>query len=179
MTATKSGYSYPRVATIRIDIHTARENPTNTPRTIPTPVPISPYVAPFHESLTELSRPTTQENKGSRHNPQCVADRSMGPYLASLPSQPMKKWGQSQASINDRLLGLLGSYHQYAIGMFKTCSRGPTHRSLTDAGGGYNLGGAGFPHTTPRPSQLPVSLFHLRAPPGLQFNQVLSTKLIC
>jgi hypothetical protein len=36
---------------------------------------------------------------------------------------------------------------------------GPTHRSLTDTGGDYNLGGAGLPHITPRPSQLAVSTF--------------------
>jgi hypothetical protein len=48
----------------------------------------------------------------------------------------------------------------YAIGTFSTCSWGPTHRSLTDTGGGYNLGGADLrPHTTPRPSQPAVSTF--------------------
>jgi hypothetical protein len=107
------------------------------------------------------------------------ADRSMGPYPVSLPSQPMKQSGQSQVSINDKLLGLLGPYHQHEIGTFNTCSRGPTHQSLTDTGGGYNLGGASFPHTTPQPSQPVVSPFHLRAPPGLQFNQTLSTKPRC
>jgi hypothetical protein len=143
---------------IRIDVHRAGENSTNTSRMLPTPVHVrpayasygqSPYVATFHESSTELSRPTAPEKKGSRHNPQRTTDRSAGPYPASLSSQPMKQWGQSQASINDRLLGLLGPYHQYAIGMFNTCSRGPTEPSLTDTGGGYNLRGAGFPRTTP------------------------------
>jgi hypothetical protein len=119
----------------------------------------SPYMATFYESSTELSRLTASEEKGSRHNPQCATDRSAGPYLASLLSQPMKQWGQSQASINDRLLGLLGPYHQYAIGTFNTCSRGPTERFLTDTGGGYNLGCAGFPRTTPRSSRPPVSPF--------------------
>jgi hypothetical protein len=66
------------------------------------------------------------------------ADRSVGLYPVSLPSQPMKL-DLSQASIDDKVLGLLGPY-QHAIGMFNTCSRGPTHRSLTDTGGGYNLG---------------------------------------
>jgi hypothetical protein len=112
---------------------------------LPTPVHVrpayascgqSPYVATFHESSTELSRPTAPEKKGSRHNPQCAADRSVGPYPASLLIQPMKQWGQSQASINGRLLGLLGPYHQYAIVTFNTCSRGPTEWSLTDTGGG-------------------------------------------
>jgi hypothetical protein len=67
------------------------------------------------------------------------ADWFVGPYLVSLPSQPMKQWGQNQASTDGRLLGLLGRYHQYAIGMFNTCSRGPTHRSLTDTGRGTTL----------------------------------------
>jgi hypothetical protein len=51
--------------------------------------------------------------------------------------------------------------------------RGPTHRSLTDTGGGYNLEGVDLPHTTLRPSQLAISTFHLRVPPGLQFNHEL------
>jgi hypothetical protein len=130
---------------IRIDVHPAGENPTNTSRTLPTLVHVrpvytsygqSPYVATFHESSIELSRPTAPKKKGSRHNPQRAADRSTGPYPASLPSQAMKQWGQSQASINGQLLGLLGPYHQYAIGTFKTCSQGPIKRSLTDTGGG-------------------------------------------
>jgi hypothetical protein len=41
----------------------------------------------------------------------------------------------------------LDPYHQHVIGTFNTCSREPTHRSLTDIGGGYNLGGVGLPHT--------------------------------
>jgi hypothetical protein len=78
--------------------------------------------------------------------------------------------------VDGRLLGLLGPYHQHAISTLNTCSRGPTHQSLTDIGGGYSLGGAGFPHTTPRPSQPAFSTFHLRAPPGLQFNYKPSIK---
>jgi hypothetical protein len=68
------------------------------------------------------------------------------------------------------LLGLLDPYHQYAISMFNTCSQGPTHRSLTDTGGGYNLGGVGSPHHTLQPSQPAV----LRFPPkGLARSQVI------
>jgi hypothetical protein len=66
-----------------------------------------------------------------------------------------------------------GPIYQYVIGTFNTFSQGPTHRSLTDIGGAYNLGCAGFPHTTPQPSQLAVSTFHLRVPPGLQLNQII------
>jgi hypothetical protein len=173
---------------IWIDLHPAGKNLTNTSHTLPTPVHICPtyasfgqssYVVTFHESLTELSRLTAPEKKGSRHNPHRAADRSTSPYPTSLLSQPMKKWGQSQASIDGRLLGLLDPYHQYTIGTFNTCSREPTHWSLTDTSGGYNFGGAGFPRTTPRPSRPAVSPFHLRVPPGLYFNQVLTTKLKC
>jgi hypothetical protein len=62
------------------------------------------------------------------------------------------------------------------ISTFNTCSQGPTHQYLIDTGGGYNLEGVGFPHTTTRYSQLTVSTFHRRAPVGLQFNQILPTK---
>jgi hypothetical protein len=87
--------------------------------------------------------------------------------LSFSPNTAIEAIGLSQASVDGKLLGLLGPYHQYAIGMFNTCSRGPTNRSLIDKGGGYNLKGAGFPHTTLRPSQPAVSTFHLRTPPGL------------
>jgi hypothetical protein len=52
-----SGYSYPRVAAIRIDVYPAKENLNNMPRTLPTPVYArpayafcgqSPYVTTFH-----------------------------------------------------------------------------------------------------------------------------------
>jgi hypothetical protein len=55
---------------------------------------------------------------------------------------------------------------------------GPTHRSLTDTGGGYNLGGVDLPHTTLRPSQPTVSTFHLRPLLGLRlFIQSFSKDL--
>jgi hypothetical protein len=67
---------------------------------------------------------------------------------------------------------LTGPIYQHAIGTFNTCLWGLTHRSLNNTGGGYNLGGADFPYTTPRPSQPTVSTFHLRVPPDLQFNHI-------
>jgi hypothetical protein len=73
-------------------------------------------------------------------------------------------------------LSLLGPYHQHGIGTFKTCSWGPTYRSLTDTGGSYNLGGTGLPHS--HSLTFPTSCLHfpLIAPPSLHFNQVLTTK---
>jgi hypothetical protein len=47
--------------------------------------------------------------------------------------------GECQTSINSRLLGLPGPYHWHAIGTFNTCSRGPTHRSLTNIGGATTM----------------------------------------
>jgi hypothetical protein len=74
-----SGYSYPRVTAIWIDVHYAEENLINTIRTLPTPVHIrpayasygqSPYMATFHESSTDLDGSHCSLEKGSRHNPQ-------------------------------------------------------------------------------------------------------------
>jgi hypothetical protein len=41
---------------------------------------------------------------------------------------------------------------------------GPTHQSLTDTGGDYNLQGVAFPHTTLQPSQLMVLPFPPKGP---------------
>jgi hypothetical protein len=150
------------------------------PRTLPTPVhgrPVyasceqSPYVATFHESSTELSRLTTPEKKGSRHNPQRADDRSTGPYPAFLSSQPMKQWGQNETSIDSRLLGLLGPHHQYAIGTFNTRAWGPTERSLTDTGRGVQLWRCQF--STYHSPTFPTSYlpFPLVAPPGLHLTK--------
>jgi hypothetical protein len=84
--------------------------------------------------------------------------------------------GESQTSINSRQLGLPGSYHRHAIGTFNTCSRGPTHRSLTNTGGDYNLGYAGFSHTHSLTFPTSYLSFPLVASPDLYFNQVLTTK---
>jgi hypothetical protein len=68
--------------------------------------------------------PTTPEKKAPDTIYSTSADRSVGPYLVSLPSQPMKQGGVSQAPIGAQLLGLPGTYHWHAIGTFNTCSRG-------------------------------------------------------
>jgi hypothetical protein len=128
------------------------------------------------KSSIDLSRSTTPEKKGSRHNPQ-LDDRLIHESELSFSLTTANKTvGKRQAFIDNQLVGLLGPYHWHAIYTFNTCSWGPTHRSLTDTGGDYSLEGTGFPHTTPQPSQLTVSPLHLRAPLGLQFIQNLSTK---
>jgi hypothetical protein len=121
------------------------------------------------KSSTYLNRSTTPEKEGSRHNPQ--PDWLIHGSVPSFSSEPtIKAVGKSQASVDNQLLGLPDPYHRHAIGTFNTCSWGSTHRSLNDTGGGYNLGGADLPHTTPQPSQPVVSTLHLRAPPGLRLR---------
>jgi hypothetical protein len=112
---------------------------------------------------------------------QSTACRLTDPWVRTQFLSRVSQWssGESQTSINNMPLGLPGPYQRHAIGTFNTCSRGPTHRFLTDIGGGYNLRSVGLPHTTPRPSQPTVSTFHLRVLSGLQFNQVPTTKPKC
>jgi hypothetical protein len=120
--------------------------------------------------------PPTPEKKGSWHNPQHVGWSIHG----SVPSFSHKPINEavdlSQTSIDDKLLGLLVSYHQHAIGTFNTYLWGSTHRSLTNTGGGYSLEGADFSHITPRPSQPMVIPFSTKGPVRSQIKQVLPTK---
>jgi hypothetical protein len=122
---------------------------------------------------TTMDRATTPKKKGSRPNPQHDGWLIHGSVLKFSPEPTIKAVEVKPPSINDMLLGLLDSYHQYAIGTFNTYSLGSTHRSLTDIGGGYNLRGANFSHHTPLPFHPAISAFHLRVLPGLHFNQYL------
>jgi hypothetical protein len=173
---------------IRIDVHPAGENSTNTSHAFhaQSAYGLRPYVSHtvhlkqhFIQSSTDLNRSTTPEKKGSRHNPQHVGH----PILRSIPSFSLTTVNgtveQSQASVDNRLLALPGPYHRHAIDTFNTCSWGPIHRSLTDTGGGYNLGGVDLPRI--HSPTFPTSCLHfpLRASPGLHFNQVLTTKSKC
>jgi hypothetical protein len=65
--------------------------------------------------------------------------------------------------------------HQHTIGTFNTCSRGPTHRSLTDTSRRYNLGGADLPHTTPRSFQPIILHFSPKGPARSQvINEIIT-----
>jgi hypothetical protein len=98
------GYSYPRVTAIRIDVHPAGENPTNMTRTLPAPVHVRsayasygrfPYVATFHKPPTELNGVIAPDKRAPDTIPSTLANRFMGPYPVSLPSQPIKHWRKS------------------------------------------------------------------------------------
>jgi hypothetical protein len=87
-----------------------------------------------------------------------------------LPHNSLRVGERGFGQVVTQLHHLIGRIYQHAIDMFNTCSRGPTHRSLTNARGGYNLRGADFSHTTPQPSQPAASTFHLRVSLGLRLT---------
>jgi hypothetical protein len=103
---------------------------------------------PFMSHRQIWTDPTTPKKKGSGHNPQHTGWPIHGSILSFPPKPTNKAVDLSQAFVDDKLPGLLGPCHQQAIGTFNTCSRGPTHRSLTDTGRGYNLEGADLSLTT-------------------------------
>jgi hypothetical protein len=104
--------------------------------------------------------------------------RSTGPYPASLPQQP-KSSGEKSSSCwqpTTRLIGPISPawdrYVQYLLA-------GAIERSLIDTCGGYNIGGAGLPHTHSPIFPTSCPHFPLVAPPGLYFNQVLANRPKC
>jgi hypothetical protein len=109
-------------------------------------------------------------NRDSRLHLQHSGWPICGPNPVSLPLTANEAVGLSQASVDDMLLGLLDPYTSMWSVRSILARGGLTHMFLIDTCMGYNLGGADFPHTTPRPSQPTISTFHLRAPPDLQFN---------
>jgi hypothetical protein len=156
-----SGYSYPRVTAIRINVHPAGEaRPTCHAH-----LTLSLCMVPNHTYLTRSAHsnlswvtdrfgwiPLLSRKRNSRLHPQhvgwpiCGSPSSFSPTLNQKNSRLKSGFYRWQAT------RLTGSIYKYAIGTFNTCLRGSTHRSLTDTGGAYNLGGAGFPHLTPQPS---------------------------
>jgi hypothetical protein len=131
------------------------------------------------KSSIAVDRVTAPEKKRSQRNLQHVGWLICRSIPSFSPVPAIEAVGVNPPSIDSMLLGMSGPYHRHTIGTFNTCSRGLTHRCLTDTGRGYNLEGAGFPHTTLRPSQPMVFTFHLRAPSGLQFNhKPLKTSMV-
>jgi hypothetical protein len=118
-----------------------------------------PHIATFHTVVNRFEQIhyTREEGLLTQSTAQRPSDPQVRTQLLSHNSQRAVE--KSQAPIDNRLLGLSGSYHWHATGTCNTCSRGPTERSLINTGDGYNLGGAGFPRTTPRPSRPAVSHF--------------------
>jgi hypothetical protein len=121
------------------------------------------WAVPVHGNLSRVINKVGQSHCSWENGlpTQYTSHRLTDPRVHTQFLSWANQWssGESHTSINSRLLGLSDPYHRHAIGTFNTCSRGPTKRSLTDTGRGYNLGGAGFPRTTPWPFQPVVSPF--------------------
>jgi hypothetical protein len=129
-----------------------------------------PHIATFHIVVNRFEQIHYTREEGPPT--QSTAQRPSDPWVRTqlLSHNSQRAVGKSQAPVDNRLLGLPGPYHRHAIGTFNTFSRGPTERSLIDTGGGYNLGGAGLPHT--HSLTFPTSCLHFPrvALPGLHFN---------
>jgi hypothetical protein len=111
-------------------------------------------------------------NKDSWLHPQHDGWPICGSPPSFSPLTALEAVGESQRSIDVRLLGLLGPYLQHVVSIFNTCSQVPTHKSLIDTYRGYNLGGVSFPHHSPRPSQPTLLHFPLMTPPGLHSSKL-------
>jgi hypothetical protein len=123
-----------------------------------------PYVATFHAYSTKLDRFTAPKKKYSWLH---LSAQLSGPWDLPQFSPNHNHWN---SALKPNIcwwtcyIGLLGPYHQYVISTFNICSRGPTHRSLTDIGWGYNLGGDGLLHHIPQPSQPTILYFPPKGP---------------
>jgi hypothetical protein len=125
------------------------------------------HIATFREPSTYLDGSHCSREKGLPT--QFIAHRLTDPRVHTQFLSQVNPWS-SRLKPNFyrwQATRLTEPIYQYAIGTFNTCSRGPTHRSLTNTGGGYSLEGVSFSHTTLWHSQPAVSTFQLRASPGL------------
>jgi hypothetical protein len=97
----------------------------------------------------------------------------LSPWVTSffLPHNSLGVGERGFSQVVIKLHQLTRLIYQHAIGTFNTCSRGLTHRFLTDTSGGYNLGGAGFPYHTLWPSQPTVLHFPPKGPAQSQVIQ--------
>jgi hypothetical protein len=155
-----SGYSYPRVAAIEINVHHTGENPTNTTRTLPMPVHVrsvyascgrSPYVATLRKSSAGLDGCTAPEKKCSQLHLSARLSGLWDPlqFLSQHNhwSSALKLstcWWQT-TRFTEPISPACGQYVQYLL-------TGVNPSVLNRHRRGYNLGGASFPHTTPWPS---------------------------
>jgi hypothetical protein len=85
--------------------------------------------------------------------------------LFFLPHDSLGVGERGFGQVITQLHQLTRPIYQHVNDTFNACSWGPTYRSLTDTGGGYNFGGVDFSRTTPQPSQPTASTFHLSARP--------------
>jgi hypothetical protein len=143
---------------IRINVHLVGETRT----THHTHSTLSPRIVPDHMYITRsthsnLSRsphevetdPYTQKKSWRPKNRPVWSSSWVTSFFLSHDSLGVGERDFSQ--VVTQLHWPIGPIYQHAIDTFNTCSRGPTHRSLTETGGGYN---------------------HLRVSPGLRLSNL-------
>jgi hypothetical protein len=133
----------------------------------------SPRIATFHFGSTTSNGYYCSREKVFPTPPLILPEWPMGPSLVSLIMSTIEVVGLSQTSIDRHSTSVYWiPYIQHAISTSKTCSRGPTHRSLTDTIESYNFGGSSFSHHSPHPSQPTLLRFPLMAPSGLRLTSL-------
>jgi hypothetical protein len=138
-----------------------------------------PHIATFHTVVNRFKQIHCTQEEGLPTQSTARLPSNPRVHTKLLFHNSQRAVGKSQAPIDNRLLGLPGPYHRHAISTFNTFSRGPTEQSLIYIDGGYNLGGAGLPHTHSSTFLTSCPHFPLVAPPGLHFNQVLANRPKC
>jgi hypothetical protein len=179
-TAKNKRYSYPRVAVIRIDVHPAGE-PDQHATHIPCLVHIwfqtirishSQHIATFHIVVNRFEQILCPREEGLSTQP--TARRLISSRVRTQLLSHNIQWGsekktsfcwQLATKLTEPISPTCDRYVQYLL-------TGANPSVLNRHRRGYNLGGAGFPYTTPRPSQPAVSTFHIRAPSGLQLKHI-------
>jgi hypothetical protein len=135
---------------------TCRGNPNNMSHMLPTAVHTRlmyafcgqpPYMTTFNWLPQSQNRPLHLEEVLTTKDGLAQPSSTVASFF--LPCDTPGVGERGFGPMVTRNFSLLGPYHQHANGTFNTCSQGPTHRSLTNICGGYNLGGGGLPHTTP------------------------------
>jgi hypothetical protein len=127
-------------------------------------------IATFHVVPRGRSRPLHPKEILATKNRPTQPSSWVTPFF--LPHDNLRIGKGDFGQVVTQLHHLTSPIYQHMIGTFNTCPREPTHRSLIDIGGGYNLRDVSFLHHTPRPSQSIVLRFHLRAPPGLRLSNL-------
>jgi hypothetical protein len=107
-----------------------------------------------------------------------LADRSIGPPPSFSPITTIEAVMKTKHMLMNRLHRFIGPISPACDQYVQYLLVEPTHRSLTDIGGDYNLGGASLPHHTPCPSQPTVHRFPPKGSTRSQVNHpTITTKL--
>jgi hypothetical protein len=135
-----SGYSYPRVTVIQIDIHPAGKTLSIRHVRFPRTVHVcdkyascrqSTYVATFCAVINGIGqRHCSREKMFSTPSPSS-AEWSMGPTQFLSSTSQWSRWGKAKYPLTTGYIGLLGPYLQHATSMFNTCSAEPTQTGAT------------------------------------------------